>query len=1109
MLLRLVSSNRIRAGAPLANRPDQRAAPASMWSYRAAVLLAAVLVLAPGEARAQLIPVTPPEQRGRIDAERMGHHDANRIRTRFFNFGMVGDYPPDPGNVDLTTFHSIEVPKGTGMNYSNGVTPFVLARVETRQGRQLDLMLTGYRERQAISPSTNRQMRFAPRPGYVQINPAINLNRSVAISNDPRTWPECWPDKMDDPSDPGWCDSWNGYFGKRPAADQESYFVMDDQLYDAYDYFPDSRDLTRRGLGLRVEVRGFQWANPQAQDVIFWHYDVVNESNTDYEDIVFGLYMDSGVGGSALSCEGVFEADDDNAFYDSDGLGASDLNLVYTWDKGGRGVDLRGNCSPTGYLGYAYLETPGNPFDGIDNDNDGVIDERRDSGPGMLIEGQEAIRAYALSNYDLLKFEARYGPLETRPAYRAGRWWTGDENMNWVAEFHDTGVDGVFGTNSEGEGDGIPTAGEPNFDQTDPQESDQIGLTGFKFNRIRPGAGNPDPRVEDLVFYDDGRAWPRRLYDQFTNPDPSVSFDPPLAENYNIGFLFASGPFRLAAGARERFSLALAYGADIEALRSAVRTVQQIYNAGYQFAVPPPTPTLRAEAGDRYVRLYWDDVAERGVDPVTNENDFQGYRVYRSTDPNFLDSRRAAFGNPRGHGTIGMPIAQFDLQNGIVGFSEVTVNGQQYWLGSDTGIQRHFIDRDVVNGVEYYYAVTAYDYGSVENNFFPSENAVSVSRTPRGGTVMPQNVVAVRPNPPVPGFVPANASANEHVAGRGVGSIEVRVFDSGAVPDGHRFRIEFTAPADSVRATAYTLMDLTTGEVLFTTGDDLTGTATGVAAAGLQPVITTPAGVTVDQSASGFAAASPTDLTLLARYAPALPANFRRPGYPEDLVVEFFDEAVETSLPAVGLPARPARFHVTTETGLRLPFRFRDIDGNGTLSAVGEFIEIVTYAPGAPTQPRATWRLEVTQAPTRPPAAGDTYGLRLALPFTTADAFEFTADGARVDTVAEAEAFAEEGPYVVPNPYVASAAFEPERFAVAGRGERRMEFRNVPAGATIRIYTVRGTLVQTLTHDGSMTGMVPWNLRTRDNLEVAPGLYVFHVDAGQAGTHVGRFAIIK
>ena len=49
--------------------------------------------------------VVPQELRGRVDAEREGQHDANRIRTMFYNFGMVGDYPADPGNVDYSIFH--------------------------------------------------------------------------------------------------------------------------------------------------------------------------------------------------------------------------------------------------------------------------------------------------------------------------------------------------------------------------------------------------------------------------------------------------------------------------------------------------------------------------------------------------------------------------------------------------------------------------------------------------------------------------------------------------------------------------------------------------------------------------------------------------------------------------------------------------------------------------------------------------------------------------------------------------------------------------------------------------------------------------------------------
>lgn len=196
----------------------------------------ALLALASPRAFAQPLPVVPKSERGRFDSERSGTHDAANIRTLFWNFGMVGDYPPNPGDVDLTVFHSVEVPRGTGMNYSDGITPFVLAKVRNAFGDTTYIMETGFRERQALSPFTNRIMRFEPRPGYFQTNPDTNKARSPAISHDHRTWPNRWPDKLTDPDDYGWAGSWDGYFGKRPTADQESYTVMDDDYYDAFNY---------------------------------------------------------------------------------------------------------------------------------------------------------------------------------------------------------------------------------------------------------------------------------------------------------------------------------------------------------------------------------------------------------------------------------------------------------------------------------------------------------------------------------------------------------------------------------------------------------------------------------------------------------------------------------------------------------------------------------------------------------------------------------------------------------------------------------------------------------------------------------------------------------
>jgi hypothetical protein len=1069
----------------------------------------------PASLRGEVPTPVPQDQRGRLDAERSGTHDAANIRTVFWNFGMVGDYPADPGNVDLSVFHSVEVPKGSGMNYSDGVTPFVLAKVQTRGGIDAYIMETGFRERQGISPYYNRVMRFEPRPGYFEPDPRLNPARSPAISSDPRTWPDSWPDRLDDPDDPGWRGSWNGYFGKRTAADQESYMVMDDDFYDAFDFRPDARDSTRHGLGLRIEVRGFQWANPQASNVIFWHYDITNEGTTDYKDnIIFGLYMDSGVGGSALSCDGIYESDDDNAFFDRS-FNEQILNLVYTWDNGGHGRDLSGPCGRTGYLGYAYLETPGNPFDGIDNDEDGITDERRDGGPGQNIVGEDAIRAYVATHYDQARFEVEYGPIESRLAFRAGTWWTGDEDMDWSPELHDVGADGVPDTHDTGEGDGIPTPGEPNFDQTDLNESDQIGLTGFKLNRIRAGQGNPDTEVDGIVFYNDSNNWPARLYQKFTDPVQGNRFDPPLVSNYNIGFLFASGPFQLLAGKSERFSLALAYGGDLNELRRTVRTVQQIYNANYQFAVPPKLPTAWAEVGNGYVQLSWDDVAERGADPVTGEYDFEGYSIYRSTDPDFRDPRVITTGTGSGPIGNGRPIAQFDLVDGFFGFSDQTVEGVAFYLGNETGLTHTWRDTTVVNGQQYYYAVTAYDRGSQAFGFYPSENAITVSRNLRGGTILAQNVVAARPEPRVTGYVGAANGDPVQVEGDGTGTVQVRVVAAGQVPDDHLMKIAFDSHPDSVHAETYVLVDSTTHEVFFRSGRDFDGQGIGPVGAGLLPVVTTQRTVAVDTAGTGFIQGSPTNAIVDATYQLALPINLRRPGFPDDMTVVFSDVYVDTSTAVPFYPATPAKFRVIAHTkdgDVRMKFRFRDRDADGTLSNPNDLFDVLTFIESKGDTAQPTWRFQRAAGTSdgqtlRPPGRGDVYELRLTKPYGSADILVFRVSGEHVDPQRAQAEFSQ--PYVVPNPYVGSASFEPERFAISGRGERRMEFRNLPQRCVVKIYTVRGELVQTLRHDGSLNGMVPWNLRTKDNLDVAPGLYIFHVDGGETGSYTGKFAIVK
>ncbi|OGU74777.1 MAG: hypothetical protein A3H45_10795 [Ignavibacteria bacterium RIFCSPLOWO2_02_FULL_55_14] len=60
------------------------------------------------------------------------------------------------------------------------------------------------------------------------------------------------------------------------------------------------------------------------------------------------------------------------------------------------------------------------------------------------------------------------------------------------------------------------------------------------------------------------------------------------------------------------------------------------------------------------------------------------------------------------------------------------------------------------------------------------------------------------------------------------------------------------------------------------------------------------------------------------------------------------------------------------------------------------------------------------------------------------------------------------------------------------------------------ILSVNGTLIKTLEHSAdSDNGREPWDLTTKDGLEVSFGVYFFHVSAPGIGEKVGRFALIK
>jgi hypothetical protein len=250
-------------------------------------------------------------------------------------------------------------------------------------------------------------------------------------------------------------------------------------------------------------------------------------------------------------------------------------------------------------------------------------------------------------------------------------------------------------------------------------------------------------------------------------------------------------------------------------------------------------------------------------------------------------------------------------------------------------------------------------------------------------------------------------------------------------------------------------------------------------------------------------------------YGASLSKNYRRTGFPDDIRVVFSNTIIDTSIASFPLKALPVKFTVLAHSAagdVKLPFKFLDLNKDSTLSRYPggnhEALQILTGPSTLPINSRVTWTVQMVNddSLTIDPTSGDVFELKLKRPLTVGDEFLFTTTA---ELIKDPSGVAVGDPFVVPNPYVGAASFEPANFGVVGRGDRRLEFRNVTKGCTIRIFTVKGELVRTLTHDGSSDGFVTWDLRTKDNLDAAPGLYIYHVEEGAGKTFIGKFAVIK
>jgi hypothetical protein len=131
---------------------------------------------------------------------------------------------------------------------------------------------------------------------------------------------------------------------------------------------------------------------------------------------------------------------------------------------------------------------------------------------------------------------------------------------------------------------------------------------------------------------------------------------------------------------------------------------------------------------------------------------------------------------------------------------------------------------------------------------------------------------------------------------------------------------------------------------------------------------------------------------------------------------------------------------------------------------------------------------------------GDRLDFTWAVPATPNDSYTFSTDSLVRNnaTVARTKLSRIRA---VPNPYYNRSRYELSQFS------RVIRFMNLPETCTIRIFNLAGELVRTLQKTDITTSVLTWDLQTERQLPVASGVYVYHVDAGAAGTTFGRVVV--
>ncbi len=636
------------------------------------------------------------------------------------------------------------------------------------------------------------------------------------------------------------------------------------------------------------------------------------------------------------------------------------------------------------------------------------------------------------------------------------------------------------------------------------------------------------------------------------NPFGSVPDQAPQDKRMVMG----CGPFELAPGEVDTFLTAVMfsngdYGGE-DFLKAQGDVAQVMYDNAWAFPSPPPPPVVTLTPSDEKVTIVWDNspqiapdpwypvmidpgVGDPVVDTLYRQYDFEGFRLWKS--------RTGVEGDWE-------LIGQWDIQDDVTLLpGDVYVPGLGNASGQESaneGLSFSYVDEDVMNGVPYYYTVTAYDFNtpgdhnnknldvwvSLESGYYPQavtpraepcdiqDMETETSQTRGYTNVLTINDVIVDAPMAVTGdtyilkwgetyhldaepvftYQIYNDTEGEWVTSTPLAievPTEARTYVDTAGNVVEEWYASFTTPVfDGLRLAGELRVDLT--PIVDTLGNDLSA---------FRP----PDSIKVTQGdypesaleIGGFFEASGTETDRFGitpenkRWASkgGVDIEMRWIKDGDTLTCEVWDVTNDAQIPANTLtddgwcfsgkmPIKTPKTYIT-EDDRSIWFYIGGVRyqfNGGSAMTTDQFNQI---ADGD------VWRI-YNSCDVIMPGRGNEFTIET-------EAMEYGKEG-QLDSIR-----------VVPNPYIVRTEWD------LSRDYQWVHFTHLPSECAIRIYTLSGDLVRVINHTstsedgefGDVGGMESWDLLTYNNQLIASGIYLYHISTPDGEERVGKFAIIR